>query len=99
MMQNKFKSLIFPEKNRNFPQEVLISWKQQLLPMISRISQNHKPEVEQKLKAAIQILSAKYTVLANLNIQEYCIFSRQKEGISINCTTLQMTSSVFTGGL
>lgn len=44
IMQNQCKSLIFPEKNknteknRNFPQEILISWKQYLLPMTSRIS-------------------------------------------------------------
>jgi len=69
-MQSKLESSIFleknkkAEKNRNFPQEILISWKH-LLPMISRISHNHKPEVEQKLKAAIQILFAMYTVLAN----------------------------------
>lgn len=71
-MQNKFKGFIFPERNkntektRNFPQKILVIWKQHLLPMISRISQNHKPEVEQKLKAEIQILFAVYTVLTNL---------------------------------
>lgn len=71
-MQNKIKSLIFPEKNkntektRNFPQIVLISWKQHLLPMISRIPQKYKPKVEQKLKAATQILFAMYAVVANL---------------------------------